>query len=117
MVPAARDRGAQGVDEVAGGLGGRRLGVVQDPARSPGSEGGLGGAAVCGRPGAGCWAQGVEDQDTTCLGLPDGLPRKGQGWCQGGLSGAAVRPGSPKQVVSGICITHTRTRILRPSLP
>ena len=30
-----------------------------------------------------------------------GLPRNGQGWCQGGLSGAAVRTASPRQVVFG----------------
>ena len=36
------------------------------------------------------------------------------GWCQGGLAGAAVRPGSPKQVVSGTAMPELAS--LRESL-
>ena len=40
-----------------------------------------------------------------------GLPRNGQGWLTGGLAGAGVRPGSPRQVVSGrwsLCVNCKR---------
>ena len=39
----------------------------------------------------------------------DGLPIRPGGWCQGGLSGAAVRTGSPRQVVSGSGIAELQS--------
>ena len=49
--------------------------------------------------------------DTTCLGLPGRTAESsGHGLCQRGLSGAAVRPDSPRQVVFGIGIASTGRR-------